>query len=268
MTEEILLYPGCTIPAKLPYLEAASYHVLEKIGAEVLPFPEFSCCFEPVGLRSLGPDTWLAAGGRLHSLADGRGMLTLCDGCTLSLHESGAALGKDSEESQATRELLAELGHSSQPTEIIGLLEFLHARRDALRNAVSNPQRLRLFLHPGCHCEHVCREKGLSAVEMMSALVADLGAEPVAAPEGLCCGSNLTSVRDELGRKIMGVVLDAAEAAEVDAIVTSCPSCFGQFDVIGRRVPVLHLAEIAAWALGWELDSASMHRTPLRADSD
>ena len=269
MRDDFLLYPGCVIPSKLPYLEAAATFILERLDIQASPFPEFSCCFEPVGLRSLGPDTWLAACGRLHSLAAGRVMLTLCDGCTLSLHESGRILSQGGEEAHAVQGLMRELNRRlEQVSEVVGLLELLHSRLDELKGALVNKQRKRLLIHPGCHCEHICREKGRSAVRMMEDIVIALGGQPVTPSEGLCCGGGLTSVNDDLARRIMEDALDGMESLGADAIITSCPFCFTQFDVIGRRLPVVHLAELSAWALGWDVDSASLHRTRLRPGAD
>lgn len=261
MRDDILLYPGCVIPSKLPFLEAATLFVLEKIGLPTVNFPEFSCCFEPVGLRSLGPDTWLAACARLHSIAAGRPILTLCDGCNLSLYESAQLLESPAER-QGIQNLLRELNRELHRTsEVIGLLELLHSHLGSIRNLLVEPQSLRLLVHPGCHCEHVCREKGLSAVQMLADLVVALGGEAVVLEEGLCCGGGLTSVNDELGRKIMRGSLDRMSGKKADAIVTSCPFCFMQFDIIGRKIPVIHLAELAARAMGWSVDTAPYHRT-------
>jgi len=261
MKDDILLYPGCVIPSKLPFLEAATLFVLEKMDLHTLNFPEFSCCFEPVGLRSLGPDTWLAACARLHSVAAGRPILTLCDGCNLSLYES-AQLLETPPEMQNAQNLLRELNRElNQTSEVIGLLELLHSHLDDIKKLSIEPQSLRLLVHPGCHCEHVCREKGLSGVQMLADLVRALGGEAVILEEGLCCGGGLTSVNDELGRKIMKEALDHMSGKKADAIVTSCPFCFMQFDIIGRTIPVIHLAELAARAMGWSVDTAAYHRT-------
>ena len=94
MSEPYLLYSGCLIPTRLPFLERSSRFVLDKIGIEYEPFPEATCCVEPIGLRSLGYDTWLAVAGRLLSIAEKRRsrVLTLCNGCYLSLKEAEHAL--------------------------------------------------------------------------------------------------------------------------------------------------------------------------------
>jgi heterodisulfide reductase subunit B len=269
MRDEMLLYPGCVIPSKLPFLEAATLFTLQRMGIETHPFPEFSCCFEPVGLRSLGPETWLGACGRLHSLAAGRPLLTLCDGCNLSLHESARILKREGEERLAVQGMMRELNRNLEGvSEVLGLLELLHSHKEELAAAMKEPQRLRLIIHPGCHSEHICREKGSSAVRMMSDLVSALGGEPLVPPEGLCCGGGLTSVNDELGKKIMDDALDHMESLGADAIVTSCPFCFTQFDLIGRRLPVIHLAELGSRALGWEVDSFPFHRTRFKPNSD
>ncbi len=255
------LYPGCAIPAKLPFVEAAARFLLDALGIAHEDFPDFTCCVEPVGLRSLGLETWLVSGARLHAIAGrgGRSVLTLCDGCTLSLKESGELL--DASGKGIAAPVLRELGMEYRgQAEVLGLMELLHSRLEDLKGLRSGDCKLRLGIHPGCHAEHLSENSG-GASAMLAEIVEALGCEAVRARERVCCGGSLTSVNDEVSRKVSEEAVSSYPG--VDALVTSCPFCFLQFDTVTRRIPVIHVAELAAGCLGWELDCLSHHRTRL-----
>ncbi len=255
---DVLLYPGCAVPSKLPFVEAAARFVLQSLDIPHSDFPDFTCCVEPVGLRSIGLDTWLVAGARLHAIAgkNGNPVLTLCDGCTLSMRESGEML--DSGAAEAANDILKEIRlEYSRPAEVRGFLETIHSRLKDLEARAVKPMELRLGVHPGCHADHLCNGKGAQA--MLAEIIETMGGIAVCAAERVCCGGSLTSVNDEVAR---GVSQEALQAyGDADAIVTSCPFCFLQFDTVVRGKKVIHVAELVAEWLGWETDYMSHHRT-------
>ena len=101
MINEHFLFRGCLIPSRLPYLERSSRFVLDKMDVRYDDLPGETCCVEPIGLRSLALDTWLVSAARILSIAEenGRDIISLCNGCYMSLKEAEHAL-KD----EATRE--------------------------------------------------------------------------------------------------------------------------------------------------------------------
>ena len=48
------LFLGCVIPARLPYLEASSRKIFEKLGIELHDVDGFSCCPDPTGIEQIG----------------------------------------------------------------------------------------------------------------------------------------------------------------------------------------------------------------------
>ncbi len=257
---EFYVYPGCAIPTKLPFVESAARFLLDSLGIAHEDFPDFTCCVEPVGLRSLGLETWLVSGARLHTIAErgGRAVLTLCDGCTLSLRESGELL--DSSGKEHADPVLRELGMEyTGQAKVVGFLELVHSRLERIMELKRDDCGLRLGIHPGCHGSHLSGNGGGGADAMLTEIVEALGCEAVQAEGRVCCGGSLTSVNDDVSRKVSDEAVSAYPGAE--ALVTSCPFCFLQFDTVTRKVPVIHVAELVASCIGWEADHMSHHRT-------
>jgi len=254
---DIVLYPGCLIQSRLPFLEAASRFILDKLGVKVDDMEGFTCCMEPVGLRSLGPGTWLGVGARIHSIAAERNILTLCDGCSMSLSEAGREITKDPER---VAPVLREIGREAKVSEVTGMLEFLHSRLPDIKKNLVTEIDFNLAVFPGCHCEAACKMKGLSAKAMLSDIVRALGGNPILMREDLCCGGGLAGVEPEIEKKVMQESITLMREADTIAVITSCPFCFLQFDMIGRQT-TLHITELVASGMGWQEDAHRHHHT-------
>ena len=111
MSDGFYLFKGCLIPTRLPYLEASSKYVLERIGVDVVDLPGATCCVEPIGLKTIASDTWLVTVARMLAIAerDGRDVLTLCNGCYLSFIEAVHKL-KDEDKLVKANSVLEEIG--------------------------------------------------------------------------------------------------------------------------------------------------------------
>ena len=254
---DIVLYPGCLVRSRLPFLEAAARFILDKLNVNAEVPKGMTCCIEPVGLRSMGPDTWLGAGARIHSIASGRRILTLCDGCNLSLAEAGETIGKRMDAVSGT---MKEIGRNVSTSEVIGILEFLHSRLPEIKRKLVAKTDFKLAVFPGCHCEAACKMKGLSAKDMMSDIVKALGGTPVTVADDLCCGGGLAGVDTELEHKVMNASISSVKGTGAIAIMTSCPFCFLQFDLVGRQT-TLHVTELVASGMGWQENALRHHRT-------
>lgn len=275
MSEPYLLYSGCLIPTRLPFLERSSRFVLDKIGVEYEPFPDATCCVEPIGLRSLGYDTWLAIAGRLLSIAEKRKsrVLTLCNGCYLSLKEAEHALSNPEvrekinlilEPTGYHYEGHAKAEHFVQLTYRIGEKKWSELATD--------PQSHYLFaVHPGCH---MIRPSQITLIDnpYSTHVIEDLakwcGAQVVHSDEWpKCCGGGLSGINDGISSAILNDNIVSFKAAGANAILTPCPFCFIQFDLKQiDSMPVLYLAELLALALGASSDEIGLkyHRIKLQ----
>ncbi|MDD1746365.1 MAG: CoB--CoM heterodisulfide reductase iron-sulfur subunit B family protein [Methanomassiliicoccales archaeon] len=274
MGEGYLLYTGCLIPARLPYLEASSRLVLDKLGIEFEPFPSGTCCVEPIGLRSLGYDAWMTVVARMLSVAEvkGKDVLTLCNGCFMSFKEAAHQL-EDQELREKVNERLAPIGRSYgggvRVKHVLEILEEFGSSR--MESMVTAPQsRLRIALHPGCHIirpSKVLRVDSPYSPRVLADIALRSGAEVVDNEEWpRCCGGGLAGVDDRISNAILQENVDSFRRAGANCILTPCPFCFVQFDLRQKSgLPVLYLSELVALAFGATADEIGLkyHRIKL-----
>ena len=232
------LYRGCSIPARLPFIEAAAKYIIDKLKLDIKDMGELPCCMEPVGLRSLDHDSWLNVSSHICSKADGR-LVTLCDGCTVSLAGSVKEKGTD--------------------LDVIGFIEILYENLPSIKEQVKESIGLSLAIFPGCHCESILSSKGMDANAVMSDIVKAIGGTPLLPSENLCCGGGVSSIDDDLAKAILNESVESFKATGASAVVTSCPFCFMQFDMVARY-RTYSIVELTAKAMGWDADTEKFHR--------
>ena len=232
------LYKGCSIPARLPFIEAAAKYIISQLGLDIKDMGERPCCMEPVGLRSLDHDSWLDISSYICSRSEGR-LITLCDGCSVSLMGAVREKGMD--------------------LDIIGFLEVIHQNLDEIKKKVVSPIGMKLAVFPGCHCESILSSKGMDANQVMADVVKAIGGTPVFPAKNLCCGGGVSSIDDDIAKAILNESVDSFRSTGASAVVTSCPFCFMQFDLVARY-RTYSIVELTAKAIGWDIDTERFHR--------
>ena len=232
------LYKGCSIPARLPFIEAAAKYIISQLGLDIKDMGERPCCMEPVGLRSLDHDSWLDISSYICSRSEGR-LITLCDGCSVSLMGAVREKGMD--------------------LDIIGFLEVIHQNLDEIKKKVVSPIGMKLAVFPGCHCESILSSKGMDANQVMADVVKAIGGTPVFPAKNLCCGGGVSSIDDDIAKAILNESVDSFRSTGASAVVTSCPFCFMQFDMVARY-RTYSIVELTAKAMGWDADTERFHR--------
>ncbi|MGD0056273.1 MAG: CoB--CoM heterodisulfide reductase iron-sulfur subunit B family protein [Methanomassiliicoccales archaeon] len=271
MSDEFYLFRGCLIPTRLPFLERSSLFILDKlgIGHEILPCA--TCCVEPIGLRSLALDTWLLTAARMLSIAEdgGKDILTLCNGCYVSLKEARHVL-ESKEERDRVNSILDEIGMEYKGTvdvhHLCGILKDMESR---VRCTVVSPQgNLRMAVHSGCH---IVRPSVVTSIDshfsphILSDIVDWVGSE-VAYFEDWpkCCGGGISGISEDISLRVFEDSIKEFKRAKANSILTPCPFCFVQFDIKQKEgLPVLYISELLALAFGAAPESIGMkyHRT-------
>ena len=282
---EYKMFEGCTIGNRIPFIEAASRKVFEKLGIETSQAP-FSCCPDPTGMKSFDNDAWLAIGARNLCLAEaeGKNIISLCNGCTNTLRGVQHQLKHDSLRKDKVNAELAKIGKEFKGS--VDVKHFVDVLKDEvgidkIKSAITNPQSdLKVACHPGCHymrpAEWMEADDPLRP-ENLKELVAASGATVVDYDEiALCCGSAVTNAYEEHGMANLKKKMDSIKAAGANAIVVNCPACFQQFDTRQRDlakqyeteygIPVLYLTELYALAMGISPDDIGLkfHRVRMK----
>ena len=262
------LYLGCTVQTEQYAYELSVRETLPKLGVELVPLDGASCCGHP--LRNVSKTLWLYLAARNLALAGERGvdLLTLCNGCHLSLCEAQRLLA-DGELKEKICSALEVEGLSYRPNvKVYHLLEVLHdlVGADAVKSAVSKPLAgLRFACHYGCHLlrpSEVGRPDDAENPRKLENLVEALGAEAVDYPERLdCCGAELAMNYSDAALTMAGMKLRAVQRRGVDGLVVVCPFCMRMLDakqdaaktVLSDRsieVPVFYYTQLLGLAMG------------------
>ncbi|MHA2399129.1 MAG: CoB--CoM heterodisulfide reductase iron-sulfur subunit B family protein [Promethearchaeota archaeon] len=281
---EYKMFEGCTIGNRIPFIEASSRKVLDKLGVQTSQAP-FSCCPDPTGMKSFDNDAWLAIGARNLCLAEaeGKDIISLCNGCTNTLRGVKHQLTHNTLEKNRVNLELAKIGKEYKDT--VEVRHFVDVFKDEvgverIKGAITRPLTgLKVACHPGCHymrptewmeADDPLRPKNLQA------LVAASGATVLDYEDlTLCCGSAVTNAYEEHGMANLKKKMDAIRNTGADVIVVNCPACFQQLDTRQRDltkmfgeeygIPVLYLTELYALAMGFNPDELGLkfHRTRL-----
>ncbi|MFX1455925.1 MAG: CoB--CoM heterodisulfide reductase iron-sulfur subunit B family protein [Promethearchaeota archaeon] len=284
---EYKMFEGCTIGNRIPFIEAASRKVFDKLGIETSQAP-FSCCPDPTGMKSFDNDAWLAIGARNISLAEaeGKDIISLCNGCANTLRGVQHQLKHDSFKKDKVNGELAKIGKEFKGS--IDVKHFVDVLKDEvgidkIKGALTKPlSGLKVACHPGCHymrpAEWMEADDPLKPSNLKE-LVAASGATVVDYDElALCCGAAVTNAYEEHGMANLKKKMDSIKKAGANAIVVNCPACFQQLDTRQRdlskkfeteyNIPVLYLTELYALAMGISPDDIGLkfHRVRLKMD--
>lgn len=275
------IFPGCTIGNRIPFIEATSRAVFQKLG---ITFTEaaFSCCPEPVGFQSVDKQTWLALGARNLCIAEaaGKDVVSLCNGCTQTLKAVNYELKESPEECAHVNHILKKINKQFKGT--VNVKHFVQCLVEDvgmanIKAAVTKPLTgLKIACHTGCHYSRpseVMHWDDPMHPKHLRNLVEALGATAVDYDEEiLCCGNGVGMTDDNLATKLNLRKFKSALKAGADCVAVVCPACFQQFDakqpnikkVLNQdiNVPVLYLTELMALAIGLPVKDINlkMHR--------
>ena len=107
---EFGLFLGCTVPARARQYEISTRKIGEKLGIKFIDIGEFSCCGFP--LKAVSKETALLLAARNLSLAEERGIETICSicsACTENLTEMSRELNENEELREEVNRKLKEI---------------------------------------------------------------------------------------------------------------------------------------------------------------
>ncbi|MBP3301079.1 MAG: CoB--CoM heterodisulfide reductase iron-sulfur subunit B family protein [Clostridia bacterium] len=253
-------YPGCTLKTKAKDLDRYGRLCAEKLGIILEEPDNWQCCG---GVYPQGEDEIATKLSSVRALADakekGQDLVTLCSAC----HHVLKRVNHDMKQNETIRLRANNYLKLDSPyqgeTNVIHYLEMLRDKVgfDNLKKAVVNPQTDRkiapyygcLLLRPG----KVMAFDDPEDPRIMEDFIRAIGATPVKySQRNECCGGYLTLENKKAAQKRAGAVVDSAEQAGADLMITACPLCLYNLDanVPEGSVPVQYFTEILAEALG------------------
>lgn len=271
-----MFYPGCMVVSEQYQYEISAKKILDYFGIDYKNFPEFHCCGEP--MKCVNLLTWLTMAARIIAIAEkeGRDILTLCNGCYLSLNKAKKILLEDDEKKRKVNEILSEEG-----LEFTGRISIKHIMtvideaigeekiKEKIRISLDG---LKLAVHYGCH---VLRPYSFAIDDpenpkILEKYIELLGAKSPYYPEKMdCCMILFGNVRPREADKIRGEKLLAVLERGYDGLVTICPLCQHSYETRQKRiskmlkkkvaVPVVYYTQILGLALGFEAEELGLH---------
>jgi len=232
--------------------------VLEKVGIKPIEIEGAGCCPDPVYIQAYGGDTSLALSARNLALTKKKGdeVIVPCNGCYNVLEEARKKL-KDPNLRKRINEILPDDLQYDGNIKIKHINEVLYDEIPTIKSKIERPlDGLKVAVHYGCHSLYppsVYSDTEKIPVSM-DKIVEALGAESIEYEGKLdCCGVSVIAFDPEEAYELLKNKL--TNAKDADCIVTMCPGCFFRFDMVpedlkDRSVPVIHLSELLALAMG------------------
>ena len=277
------LFLGCVIPARLPYLEASSRKIFEKLGIELRDVEGFSCCPDPTGIELLDHKTWLALGARNLSLCNNNGgVISFCSGCVETLKGVNHFINKDITLKKEINRYLQKIGKVYEgKTKVKHFAEVLYENLDKVRENVVKPlSDFKVAVHYGCHYlrpseiinwddpfEPTTIDEIIKAIGAIS-LEYDMKIE--------CCGNPVEKSDKELSLLMIDNKLKSISEAGANCVAVVCPACYQQYEFNQRELnkrnstdydlPIFYLSELIALAFGYKPEEIGLNFHRIKAN--
>ena len=273
------LFTGCVAKGATRELMLSTHKVAEGLGFDFIEMKSASCCGAGV-VSEKRPLLADALNARSFSIAEKQGLdiVTICSTCQGTLKKTEAHLNEDAEYKKKVNDILQEGGHQySGKTRIKHFANILATEEGMarLKERIKRPLTgLKVAAFYGCY---VLRPSERSDFENpdnptgMEDIFAVLGATPVYYPSRIkCCGFPIIMMNKNASLDMSGnALLDAIEHG-ADVVATGCPLCHLSLDSYQpeieilqktkNTIPILHLPQLVALALGYSPDELGMNK--------
>ena len=253
-------YPGCSLHGSSKEYDSSTRAVCEALGINLTELEDWICCGASSG-HSLSETlhTALPAQNLKIAAQSCQDLLVPCAACYNRLKAAKYSM----EESEEVRtEMMEVVGYDgSNSTAVLNMIEILRDRigLEKLRSRILRPlEGLKAACYYGCL---LVRPKDMMAFDdpehpdVMDEVVQALGADTVRwSMKSECCGGSLSLARAEIVQSLVDGIIESAEEAGANAVVTLCPLCFENLDMRQKTMdfPVFYLTELLGLSLGLE----------------
>ncbi len=265
-------YPGCSMKAGSAFYETSLKKVLPEYGITLKEVDDWSCCGASAA-HTVSEITGYALAARNIAAAEGLGLdlVAPCSACysrSKIVNEKMRGDGRLQQEVNAAIEPLRWTGSIDVKnvlelfTDYVGVGEIARKNRFSLAG-------LRAAPYYGCVLTRMTRVKPSDDREnpvSMDNLLTALGASVIHWPYKMeCCGASKTITSRQTTRRLSDRIMDMAMKRGANAIVTPCPLCQMNLDLLpslGRvkpALPVLFLSEVFELALFGRLSGGRSH---------
>jgi heterodisulfide reductase subunit B2 len=265
-------YPGCSLKTSSKFYEASIRNVFNRYGIELKELQDWSCCGASAAHTIDETLAWALVARNL-SLAENEGCHLFAP-CSACYNRSKIT----NEKIRADRELRDEVNKAIHPLRCLGTIEvknIIEVMHDYVgleriaRDIAYDLSSIKVAPYYGCVLTRMMGVKPFDDKEdptSMDSLLWALGTGLIQWPFKMeCCGASKTLTNKDLTRRLSARIMDRALDAGADVIVTPCPLCQMNLDLLpylGRgpgNLPVLFLSEMFELALFGKLEGQGSH---------
>jgi len=277
-------FPGCCMHGFARHCQDSLYAVFNALGLELRELPDWNCCGATTYI-SVEEHQAFALAARNLAMAEqiGPEIVAPCTACYMILKKTQDYLSRYGDLRSKVERALEKVGLRYE-----GKLRILHPLEVLLRDVgvkglkakVKKPLRgWNVAPYYGCL---IARPYPLSegfTLEAFDQFVPALGANLVDFElKARCCGGSLTGTIEEVGHRLVYILLSQAKRANADALVTVCPLCQLNLEAhqgkIKRQygddvaIPVPYFTQLIGMALGLSERALGLEKllVPLRWD--
>lgn len=274
------LFTGCVAKGATRELMVSTVKAAEGLGIDFVEMKSASCCGAGV-ISEKSPVLQDALNARSFAIAEEMNLdlVTICSTCQGNLKKTECKIDTDSDYRAKINGVLKDGGHQYTGGKI-KVKHFAHILSTPeglalLRSKVKRPLKgLKTAAFYGCY---ILRPSELSDFENpdnptgMEKIFEALGATPVYYPSRVkCCGFPIIMMNKDAALDMTGNALIDAIQSGADCVVTGCPLCHLNLDgyqpeveklkAKGYDIPILHLPQLVALALGYSPRDLDMHK--------
>jgi len=274
------LFTGCVAKGATRELMLATTKAAEGLGIDFVEMKSAACCGAGV-LSEKNPVLTDALNARTFAIAEEQNLdvVTICSTCQGNLKKSECHLDADPEHKERINYVLKEGGHQYTGGKIkikhFSNILATEEGKQLLREKIKRPLTgLKAAAFYGCY---VLRPSELSEYDdpdnpkELEELFEILGATPVYYDSRTkCCGFPIVMMNKSASHEMAGnALIDAAEQG-ADCVITGCPLCHLSLDSYqpeienlrkaGHVMPILHLPQLVALALGYSPEDIGMDK--------
>jgi len=224
-------FPGCCMHGFARHCQDSLYAVFGALGLELRELKDWNCCGATTYI-SVDEHQAIALAARNLALAEREGLeiVAPCTACYMILKKTKDYLARYPDLRAKIDSALATVGMRYE-----GKIEILHPLEIILRDVgvkglkakVKKPLRgWNVAPYYGCLIARPYPLSGGFTLEAFDAFIPALGANLVEFDlKDRCCGGSLTGTIEEVGHRLVYILLHQAKLARAHALVTVCPLC-------------------------------------------
>ncbi len=275
-------FPGCCMHGFARHCQDSLYAVFDALGLELRELKDWNCCGATTYV-SVDENQAFTLAARDLALAEQKGLeiVAPCNACFMILRKSQDYLARYGELRKKTDAALATIGlryrgnvQIRHPLEIL----FRDVGVKALKAKVKKPlEGWNVAPYYGCLLTRPYPLSEGRRLEDFDAFIPALGANLVDFElKTHCCGGSLTGTIEEVGHRLVYILLRQAVLKHADVLVTVCPLCQLNLEAhqgeIKRRygedvtLPIPYFTQLIGMALGLPEETLGLNRLliPLR----